>query len=93
MLSFSKTLKVYKSSKLNNANFADFNLTDYQVFLYLISKIGGTDKFEKYLQPKELETKYVLTSREFSKIFFSVIVRTLSYLLKICYTLKKEVAR
>jgi hypothetical protein len=35
----SKTPKVYKDKKLNNANFGDFNHSDYQVFLHLISKI------------------------------------------------------
>lgn len=46
----SKTPKAYKNKKLNNANFGDFNHTDYQVFLHLVSKIGGVDKVGKYLQ-------------------------------------------
>ena len=49
----SKTPKVYKDKKLNNANFGDFNHSDYQVFLHLISKIGGVDEFGKYLQPEQ----------------------------------------
>ena len=31
----SKTPKSYKNKKLNNANFDNFNLNDYQVFLHL----------------------------------------------------------
>ena len=47
----SKTLKTYKNKKLNTANFGDFTHTDYQVFLHLISKIGGVNEVGKYLQP------------------------------------------
>ena len=60
----SKTPKVYKDKKLNNANFGDFNHSDYQVFLHLISKIGGVDEFGKYLQPEQLKRDYVLTAKE-----------------------------
>jgi plasmid replication initiation protein len=65
----SKTSKNYKSKKLNTANFGDFNHTDYQVFLHLISKIGGVDEYGKYLQPKQLQREYSLTAKEFSEIF------------------------
>jgi hypothetical protein len=37
----SKTAKVYKNKKLNNANFGNYSLNDYQAFLHLISKVGG----------------------------------------------------
>ena len=37
----SKTPKVYKNKKLNNANFGTYNLNDYQVFLQLVSKLEG----------------------------------------------------
>ena len=37
----SKTPKIYKDKRLNNAHFSDFNHNDYQVFLHLITKIGG----------------------------------------------------
>jgi hypothetical protein len=46
----SKTLKTYKNKKLNTANFGDFTHSDYQVFLHLVSKIGGIDSSGKYLQ-------------------------------------------
>jgi len=44
----SKTPKTYKNNKLNSANFGDFTHTDYQVFLHLVTKIGGVDEFGKY---------------------------------------------
>jgi hypothetical protein len=33
----SKTPKIYKDNKLNQANFSDFTHNDYQVFLYLVT--------------------------------------------------------
>lgn len=65
----SKTPKAYKNKKLNNANFGNFHHTDYQVFLHLVSKIGGVDKYGKYLQPEQLKKEYVLTAKEFSELF------------------------
>lgn len=65
----SKTLKVYKSNKLNKASFADYSLNDYQVFLHIISKIGGVNEVGKYLQPEELQREYILTVKEFEKVF------------------------
>ncbi len=65
----SKTPKIYKNKKLNNANFGDFTHTDYQVFLHLVSKIGGVDEFGKYLQPEQLQREHILSAKEFSEIF------------------------
>ena len=65
----SKTPKIYKNKKLNNANFGDFSHNDYQVFLHLISKIGGVDEQGKYLQPEKLQRVHVLTAKEFSTVF------------------------
>ena len=65
----SKTRKVYKNKKLNKANFGVYNLNDYQVFLYLISKIGGVDLMGKYLQPEQLERRYTITAKEFAEQF------------------------
>ena len=65
----SKTPKVYKNKKLNNANFGTYNLNDYQVFLQLVSKIGGVDNLGKYLQPDQLKQGYVITAKEFSQEF------------------------
>ena len=64
-----KTPKVYKNKKLNNANFGTYTLNDYQVFLYLISKIGGVDDIGKYLQPEQLQREHTITAKEFSYAF------------------------
>ena len=65
----SRTHKIYKSKKLNNANFGNFTLNDHQVYLHLISKIGGVDEFGKYLQPERLQREHRLTAKEFSEVF------------------------
>jgi len=85
----SKTPKAYKSKKLNNASFIEFNHNDYQVFLHLISKIAGVDEYGKYLQPKELQREHILTAREFSEVFnvslsncYGVLKRAIDKLMK-----------
>lgn len=65
----SKTPKIYKSSRLNQSNFGDFTHTDYQVYLMLLSKLGGVDKNGKYLQAEELKREHTLSAKEFSQIF------------------------
>lgn len=65
----SKTPKVYKNKKLNNANFGTYNLNDYQVFLQLVSKIGGVDELGKYLQTEHLQREHTITAKEFSQQF------------------------
>lgn len=65
----SKTPKVYKNKKLNNANFGDFTLNDYQVFLQLISKLGKVTDIGKYQQSDQLERIHTLTAKEFSQNF------------------------
>lgn len=65
----SKTKKVYKSNKLNNANFANFNLNDYRVYLNAIALIGGVTAQGKYVQPDELPREYRLSALEFSNQF------------------------
>lgn len=83
---YSKTPKVYKSRKLNDGNFSDFNLNEYQVFLHLVSKIGGVDERGKYTQnPESLKREHVLTAKEFSEIF--------SVSLHQCYTILKDAVR
>jgi plasmid replication initiation protein len=64
-----KTIKNYKNKKLNNANFGNFTHNDYQVYLYLVSKVGGVDEFGKYLQPEQLQREHKLTAKEFSEVF------------------------
>jgi len=85
----SKTPKVYKNKKLNNANFGNFTHNDYQVFLHLVSKIGGVDEFGKYLQPDKLEREHILTAMEFSKLFNTDVSNCYRFLHKACKKLMK----
>ena len=78
----SKTPKVYKNKKLNTANFGNFTNNDYQVFLHLVSKIGGVDEVGKYLQPEQLQREHILTAKEFSEIFNSDIHNSYKFLKK-----------
>ena len=65
----SKTPKPYKNKKLNNANFGDFTLNDYQVFLHLVSMVGKVDQLGKYLQPQHIEREHTITAIEFANNF------------------------
>ena len=87
----SKTLKVYKDKKLNSADFGEYSLTDYQVFLQLISKLGGVDEVGKYLQPEKLERQHVLTAKEFSETFNVDIYNSYRYLKKAVDKLMKTI--
>jgi plasmid replication initiation protein len=64
-----KVPKIYKSKRLNNANFGDFTLNDYQVFLMLITKLGKIDENGDYLQSEKLEREHTLTALEFAHHF------------------------
>lgn len=92
----SKTPKVYKNKKLNNANFGTYNLNDYQVFLQLVSKLGKIDINGTYKQPHELEREYTLTAKEFSQAFdidintaYGVLKRASHKLARTAITLQK----
>lgn len=85
----SKTPKIYKNNKLNSANFGDFTHNDYQVFLHLVSKIGGVDEHGKYLQPEQLQREHTLTAKEFSGVFNTDIHNTYRMLNKACRKLMK----
>lgn len=92
----SKTPKIYKNKKLNNANFGNYNLNDYQVFLHLVSKLGKVDEFGKYQQYELLERTQVLTAQEFAKIFniepkhaYSVLKKATTKLMQLFITLEK----
>ena len=82
MMLKSKTPKIYKDNKLNQANFGNFTHNDYQVFLHLVSKIGGVDEIGKYLQPEQLKREHVLTAKEFSEVFNTDIDNSYRYLKK-----------
>jgi plasmid replication initiation protein len=85
----SKTPKVYKSKKLNNARLEDFTLNDYQVYLLIISKLGKVDNMGKYLQPEVLERNITITAKEFAQAFDIEI----SYAYRILYGAAKKLAR
>lgn len=81
-LTLSKSSKVYKNKKLNNANFSNFTHNDYQVFLHLISKIKKVDNYGKILSPNEMQREHILTAKEFHEIFKIQINN--------CYTILKD---
>ena len=92
----SKTAKVYKNKKLNNANFGNYSLNDYQAFLHLISKVGGVDEHGRYLQTENLNRIYTLTAKEFSQQFnleldsvYSVLKRVAKKLTETSITVEK----
>jgi len=85
----SKTPKIYKNKKLNTANFGDFTHNDYQVFLHLVSKIGGVDKDGKYLQSEQLQREHILTAKEFSEVFNADIHNSYRMIHKACKKLMK----
>ena len=65
----SKTPKIYKNKKLNNANFNNFTKNDYQIFLSIISKIMRVDKNNQYLSPNKIEREYSLSAKDYSQYF------------------------
>ena len=85
----SKTPKTYKNKKLNNANFGDFTHNDYQVFLHLVSKLGGVDEFGKYIQPEQLDREHILSSKEFSEVFNTDLSNCYRFLHRACKKLMK----
>jgi plasmid replication initiation protein len=85
----SKTPKAYKNKNLNNANFGNFTHNDYQVFLHLVSKLGGVDEEGRYLQPDQLKRDHILTAKEFSEVFNADIHNSYRILNKACRKLMK----
>ena len=92
----SKTPKIYKTKKINNANFGLYNLNEYQVFLQLVTKIGKVDELGKYQQSVQLPLEYVLTAQEFSSQFhieqkhaYSVLKKAVTRLMGSFITLEK----
>jgi plasmid replication initiation protein len=92
-----KTPKIYKSPKLNQSNFGDFTHTDYQVYLMLLSKLGGVDRNGKYLQAEELKREHTLSAKEFGGIFktdisnsYKILRRAVNKLMKTDITVPRE---
>lgn len=89
----SKTPKVYKHKFLNTASFGGFHHSDYQIFLDLISKIGGVDEKGKYLQPAQMKREHVLTAKEHAKKFNLNVDNSYRYLKQSCDKLMEKMAR
>lgn len=92
----SKTKKVYKSNKLNTANFANFNLNDYRVYLNAIALIGGVTTQGKYIQTTDLPREYRLSALDFSKQFnmapnnaYKILKQAVKKLMKTDITVEK----
>lgn len=91
-----KPKKVYKNKKLNNANFTDFGLNDYQVFLHLVSKLGKVDNSGTYIMSENLQREHTLSALEFSEVFgisvdmaYGVIKRACKRLMKTSIIVEK----
>lgn len=92
----SKTKKVYKSNKLNKANFADFNLNDYRVYLNAIALVGGVTAQGKYIQPDEPPREYKLSALDFARQFniapnnaYKILKQAVKKLMKTDITIEK----
>ena len=89
----SQTPKVYKHKILNTASFGGFHHSDYQIFLDLISKIGGVDEKGKYLQPEQMKREHILTAKEHAKKFNLNVDNSYRYLKKSCDKLMEKTLR
>ena len=89
----SKTPKIYKNKKLNTACFGGFRHSDYQIFLDLISKIGGVDEKGKYLQPTQMKREHILTAIEHARKFNLDVNNSYRYLKKACDKLMEKTLR
>ena len=79
--------RVHKSSKLNQSNFGDFTLNNYQVFLKLASRIKDLNNSNR--KPEELQRKYLLTAKDFSEEFEVDLSYSYRILEKACKKLMK----
>ncbi|HCY39422.1 MAG TPA: hypothetical protein DHV02_06105 [Neisseriales bacterium] len=61
--------KVYKSKPLNQAGIGNLNLSEYQIFLQLISQIRNVDAIGNPLPVDQLQRIYTLTAKDYSKQF------------------------
>lgn len=84
-----KELKPYKNSKLNTANFGNMTQHDYNIYLYLISKIVKVDVEGNYLAPEKLKREYHLTAKEYNEIFKCDMKNSYNFLKKACKKLMK----
>lgn len=61
--------KVYKSKKLNQAGLGNLNLSDYQIFLQLISQIRNVDAIGNPLPVDQLQRIHTLTAKDYANQF------------------------
>lgn len=64
-----KSLKVQKSNSLNEANFSEFNLSVYRVFLTIISKMQKHDFLGNHLPLTNINRECSLSAIEYAKEF------------------------
>ncbi len=64
-----KLLKVAKSNDLNSANFSEFNLSLYKVFLNIITKIERYDKNGNILPTESIVRNYSLSASDYAAEF------------------------
>jgi plasmid replication initiation protein len=73
--------KVYKSKPLNQAGIGNLNLSEYQIFLQLISQIRNVDAIGNPLPVDQLQRTYKLTAKDYAKQF-NVDIKNAYVLLK-----------
>ena len=84
-----KTPKVYKNKKINSADFDNYNLNEYQVFLHLVTKLGKVDELGKYMQPEELQREHSLSAKEFATMFDIPLNKAYGVIKQACKKLMK----
>jgi plasmid replication initiation protein len=89
-----KIAKVTKSNELNNANFTDFSLSSYRVFLNLLAKLQHYDN-DGNLVPLEMSNRTCsLSAAEYAKEFktdeshaYRILKSAVDHLLKTSYSI------
>lgn len=92
-----KSLKVQKSNELNQANFREFSLSSYRVFLNLLAKIQRYD-IEKKLIPLKLSNRTVtLSAKDYANEFninddnaYGILKQAIDHLLKTSYSIPHD---
>jgi plasmid replication initiation protein len=92
-----KQLKITKSNDINQANFSDFSLSSYRVFLNLLALLKRYD-IDKNLIPLELSNRTVrLSASDYAKEFdieeanaYGILKQAVDQLLKTSYSIKED---
>jgi len=88
-----QTQNIYKNEELNQGGFGLFSNSNYQVFLLLISRIGGVDKQGVPLPPENLQREHILKASELKDIFYVDQKNTYRMLKKACDKLMGKTLR